>query len=220
MAIATGAATSHAHAEGASPRRRYAQPVIADSPPLPATSESCPCVAIDIPEGDPNSDWFYTPRRSRDGTLRCLMILQKEKDQLEMVTEEGHVFMLSAKRSGKDWLISHSRPWAARTVIAQLRAHEKNSFTLGRHLRVGAAAPRGESLFVRHHTMALSKHLPDLNAMQAPQPPPPPTNPARIATAPRPTPRRWHSRSRRASRAWRRRTPARPSSTSRQGRPG
>lgn len=186
-------------AAGSSPRR-YFQPPACDS----GGASSSPTGEnhswrIDIPDGDPNADWFYTPRRSRDGVLRCLVLLQKEKDQLEMVTEEGHVFMLSAKRIGKDWIISHERGCPEKTVIAQLRAHEKSAFTCGRHRLVGSAPQRSESLYVRHHTMALSKHLPELNAMQVHAAPGRPQPAAKRALTR--SPRRWHSRARKARRA-------------------
>lgn len=122
-------------------------------------------VAIDIPDGDPQADWFFTPRRAREGVLRCLVLVQKGPEVLEMFAEEGHVFVLAAKRSGKDWLIGHQRGCPDHAVIAKLRAHDKGAFTCGRDCRVGTSPPCGESLLVRHHTMALSKHLPELNAM-------------------------------------------------------
>ena len=47
----------------------------------------------------------------------------RDKKLLELFVEEGHVFVLSATRQSKDWLISEAPGGSAKAYVARVRTH-------------------------------------------------------------------------------------------------
>ena len=125
---------------------------------------SCPCVSIDIhPDCDPRGEWLLQPRGRREGNLRCL-VRRGPKESWELEVEDGHVFLLSARRGGaKEWVISSTNTERASAPIARLTQTDNNRFACCRVHRGHAYA---EACHVRHTTLRLSAHLPELNAME------------------------------------------------------
>ena len=121
---------------------------------------------IDIPTGlDLPTDRLLEPRRAKGGTLRCRVRRTREKALLELSIEEGNVFVLSACRQGKDWLISEQPGGSTKNYIARLRTGKDRSFTCVR-CRDERGSESPELLHVRHSTEQLSDELPELNTMQ------------------------------------------------------
>jgi len=150
-------------------RHRMARPSFEPVDGGQASSSGCPCHCIDIPgDHDPHIDALLAPRRREAGTLKC-RVRRYERNKLELFIESGYVFVFSAVRSGRDWLIS-DRPLGSETDkrghIARLRNHSKDSsYTCIRSRYEGSEAPR-EILFVRHSTREMADDLPALNMMQ------------------------------------------------------
>ena len=142
-------------------------------------SSACPEVRIDIPSGaDPDVDRLLEPLAREKGTLRCRVRRLREKSVLELFVEEGNIFVLSASRSGKDWLIAEqqvAQGCEKRKHLARLRTHKDRTFTCTRGRHDGTGAPM-ELLFVGHSTQNLSEDLPDLNVMRVALPRPPLAN--------------------------------------------
>lgn len=140
-----------------------------------AASSELPEVIIDIPAGlEPEVDRLLEPRRQPDGTLRCRVRRLRDKHMLELFIEEGNIFVLSAKRSGKEWLISDQPTGCtpARKHLARLRSGKDRTFSCVRGRYDGTnGAP--ELLHVSHSTQQLSEDLPDLNVMKLVMPRPP-----------------------------------------------
>jgi len=118
-------------------------------------------------------DRLLEPRTKAEGTLRCRVKRLREKQSLELYVEEGNVFVLSATRKGKEWIISEQQQGAApRKPIARLRTGKERTFSCVRARHEGhATAP--ELLHVTHATQQLSDELPDLNVMRTAMPRPP-----------------------------------------------
>ena len=129
-----------------------------------ADDSASPCVTIDIhPDCDPRGDWLLEPRGRREGNLRCL-VRRGPKESWELEVEDGHVFLLSARRGGaKEWLIASTSTERASAPIARLTQTDTNRFACCRVHRGRAYA---EACHVRHTTLRLSAHLPELNAME------------------------------------------------------
>ena len=132
------------------------------------SSSSIPCVRIDIPEThDPHVDALLRPLPQKEGTLRC-RVRRLDRNKLEMYLETGHVFVLSAVRSGSDWLImdrQQSSDVVALRHIARLRSHKDSTFTCVRSRYEKSSTVR-ELLYIRHATKEMAEHLPQLNTMQ------------------------------------------------------
>lgn len=174
------------------PQNFYAQPGPTSPSPSPRTphhgassfpsyasdsdlsERSCPEVRIDIPgSDDPNIDRLLEPRRLQDGVLRCRVRRLREKNILELFIEEGNIFVLSAKRKGKDWLISDQQQGCdARKHLVRMRTGKDRTFSCARGRYDGVTSPP-ELVHVRHSTQQLSDDLPDLNVMKLAMPRPP-----------------------------------------------
>jgi hypothetical protein len=148
---------------------------VAHSPSADSFESECPEVRIDIPLAhELDVDRLLEPRASHLGTLRCRVRRLRDKNMLELFIEEGNVFVLSASRSGKDWLVSEQQHGCEkRKHLARLKSHAKDrSYTLCRRRFEENSGPP-ELLVVRHSTQNLSEDLPELNIMQLAMPRPP-----------------------------------------------
>jgi len=142
----------------------------------PPGIQDCPAHYIDIPcDHDPQIDALMAPRPAEAGTLKC-RVHRTDRNHLELFIESGRVFVLSAIRYGRDWLIS-DRPLTTSSGkqghIARLRSHTDSSFTCIRRRYEASSAPR-ETLFIRHTTKDMQEDLPALNMMQGALPLPAP----------------------------------------------
>ena len=137
-----------------------------------ASPTACPEAVIDIPASELDVDRLLEQRRSHEGTLRCRVRRTREKGLLELFVEEGNIFVLSACRQGKDWLISEQPGGSYKQYVCRLRTHKERSFTCVRGRDEKREAP-AELLLVRHSTVQLSDDLPELNTMQLCLPRPP-----------------------------------------------
>ncbi|KAL1520079.1 hypothetical protein AB1Y20_023554 [Prymnesium parvum] len=146
-----------------------------------SSSRGCPWHSIDIPgDHDPHVDALLAPRAKEASTLRC-RVRRVDRHQLELFVEAGYTFVLSAVRSGRDWLIS-DRPLQSagkRGHIARLRAHKDSSYTCVRS-RHEESNVQPEILFVRHCTREMDDDLPPLNVLQGAFPLPPADEFARL----------------------------------------
>lgn len=134
-------------------------------------SSECPCVSIDIPDlSDPLCDCMMTPRSYDEGTLRCVVRRNPDNsNDVEMFVEEGNVFLLSARKSGRDWLIAAQPRAQERTALVRLRSHKGNTYTCVRQRAVAASSSSSsahENLHVAHVAQQLATGLPELNAMR------------------------------------------------------
>jgi hypothetical protein len=128
----------------------------------------CPEVRVDMPtSSEPDIDRLLEPRSKKDGSLRCRVRRMREKSMLELSIEEGNVFVLTAARSGKDWIISEQHIAGANKQghIVRMRTHKDRTFTCVRRRHETSNAPP-ELIFVHHSTEKLSEDLPELNTMQ------------------------------------------------------
>ena len=153
------------------------------SPPLvssPSTSFSldsptvCPEVSIDLSRAaDLDVDRLLEPRPRDQGTMRCTVKRLREKHTLELYLEEGNVFVLSATRKGKEWIISEQQQGCEpRKHLARVRQGKERTFSIVRARHDGhESAP--ELCYVVHSTHQLSNGLPDLNVMRVAMPRPP-----------------------------------------------
>ena len=104
---------------------------------------------IDIPEAhDPHTDRLLTPAAQAAGAderLRC-RVSENRKGVVVLSIEEGNVFVLAAKQSGKDWLlgteVDEHGNFGMRGVVAKMRAHKDGVFTCVRQ--------RGGGHFAQH----------------------------------------------------------------------
>lgn len=139
------------------------------------SASDCPEHRIDIPIlHEPDVDRLLEPHRAEQGTLRCRVRRMRDKGVLELFLEEGNVFLLSATKQGKEWVISEGQGGssAQQRSIVRLRAHKDRSFTCVRARDQRCDAPP-ELMLVRHSTVQLSEDLPELNTMQSALPRPP-----------------------------------------------
>ena len=129
---------------------------------------------IDIPEAhDPHMDRLLTPAAQAAGAderLRC-RVSENRKGVVVLSIEEGNVFVLAAKQSGKDWLlgteVDEHGNFGMRGVVAKMRAHKDGVFTCVRQRGGGHFAQHlggGETLHC-HHSTHTSEELPELNVM-------------------------------------------------------
>eukprot|EP00966_Prymnesium_polylepis_P194040 4498202-Prymnesium_polylepis.1 len=158
-------------------RSRLARPTPHSLDACEPSSSDCPCHYIDIPgDHDPHIDALLAARSKELGTLKC-RVRREKGNKLELFIESGYVFVLSAVRSGRDWLIS-DRPLDSDGSkkaghIARLRSHKDSTFTCIRSRYEGSEGAR-ETLFIRHSTKEMSDDLPALNMMQGALPLPSP----------------------------------------------
>ena len=159
------------HANGTSYTPNYAANGFA---PDPAASTSSDHHVIDIPEAhDPHMDRLLTPAAQAAGAderLRC-RVSENRKGVVVLSIEEGNVFVLAAKQSGKDWLlgteVDEHGNFGMRGVVAKMRAHKDGVFTCVRQRGGGHFAQHlggGETLHC-HHSTHTSEELPELNVM-------------------------------------------------------
>lgn len=153
----------------------YAQNYAANGfAPDPAASSSSDHHVIDIPEAhDPHMDRLLTPAAQAAGAderLRC-RVSENRKGVVVLSIEEGNVFVLAAKQSGKDWLlgteVDEHGNFGMRGVVAKMRAHKDGVFTCVRQRGGGHFAQHlggGETLHC-HHSTHTSEELPELNVM-------------------------------------------------------
>jgi len=129
----------------------------------------CPEVRIDIPTGQDNPflDRLLQPPAPSEGTIRCRVHRDSSKNSLDLHIEEGNVFVLSAARSGKDWLI-YDQPSSStgRKHVVRLRGQKKRAFSLIRGRDEHQANPP-ELLAMRHTLTQLAEELPELNVVEA-----------------------------------------------------
>lgn len=156
------------------PQNGYAQNYAANGfAPDPASTSSDHHV-IDIPEAhDPHMDRLLTPAAQAAGAderLRC-RVSENRKGVVVLSIEEGNVFVLAAKQSGKDWLlgteVDEHGNFGMRGVVAKMRAHKDGVFTCVRQRGGGHFAKHlggGETLHC-HHSTHTSEELPELNVM-------------------------------------------------------
>ena len=168
MALHSAPAFSHGSTSYASSSRAPA----AWEHPLDHAPTYCPEVVIDIPaSADLDVDRLLEPVGKGAGTLRCRVRRMREKGVLELFVEEGNIFVLSASKAGKDWLIfeqgcgSNAKQQQKQQHVARVRAHKDRTFTCIRARLDGGSAP-SELLHVSHSTQNLSEDLPDLNVMR------------------------------------------------------
>ncbi len=138
------------------------------------SATACPEVSIDLSRAaDLDVDRLLEPRPREQGTMRCRVKRLREKHTLELFIEEGNVFVLSATRKGKEWIISEQQQGCApRKHLARLRPGKERTFSFVRARHDGhERAP--ELLYVTHATQQLSDDLPDLNVMRLAMPRPP-----------------------------------------------
>ena len=117
--------------------------------PDPAASPPSDHHVIDIPEAhDPHMDRLLTPAAQAAGAderLRC-RVSENRKGVVVLSIEEGNVFVLAAKQSGKDWLlgteVDEHGNFGMRGVVAKMRAHKDGVFTCVRQ--------RGGGHFAQH----------------------------------------------------------------------
>ena len=87
-------------------------------------------------------DRLLEPRAPDAGTLRCRVHRIREKNTLEVFIEEGNIFVLSAVRQGKDWLISERMQGSpAMKHLARIKSHKDRTFTCSRGRYDGGEAP-------------------------------------------------------------------------------
>lgn len=135
--------------------------------------DGCPSVSIDIPDlVDPITDCLLAARPRAEGTLRCV-VRRLPGNEVGMYVEEGNVFLLAARRSGKDWILAASPNAAEKTALARLRSHKGAAFTCVRQRALLAAQQcsgpdaAAETLHVTHCAEQLASHLPELNVLFA-----------------------------------------------------
>ena len=145
------------------PQNGYAQNYAANGfSPDPAASTSSDHHVIDIPEAhDPHMDRLLTPAAQAAGAderLRC-RVSENRKGVVVLSIEEGNVFVLAAKQSGKDWLlgteVDEHGNFGMRGVVAKMRAHKDGVFTCVRQRGGGHFAQHlggGETLHCHHLT--------------------------------------------------------------------
>ena len=76
------------------------------------TPSGCPCVSIDIPDAsDPLGDKFSERLREQDPPMRCVVRRSPTGGaRLDLFVENGNVYMLSARKSGRDWSAATAHP--------------------------------------------------------------------------------------------------------------
>jgi len=86
-----------------------------------------------------------------------------------MFIEEGNVFLLAARKIGKDWVLSAQPGAPDCAVLARLCAHKSGVFTCVRQTAFAAnrSSVTGvpETMHVEHKSEQISEDLPQLNAM-------------------------------------------------------
>eukprot|EP00316_Scyphosphaera_apsteinii_P001884 CAMPEP_0119339412 /NCGR_PEP_ID=MMETSP1333-20130426/98196_1 /TAXON_ID=418940 /ORGANISM="Scyphosphaera apsteinii, Strain RCC1455" /LENGTH=292 /DNA_ID=CAMNT_0007350919 /DNA_START=12 /DNA_END=890 /DNA_ORIENTATION=+ len=130
-------------------------------------------VSIYIPEQvDPLCDRLMTARARCDGMLRCIVQEnEKKQNELSMHIEEGNIFLLAARKIGKDWVISAQPRAPERAALARLRSHSGGVFTCVRQCTLATAVARSSAvgvpvtLQIEHMVDQGSDDLPELNAM-------------------------------------------------------
>ena len=144
MALHSAPAFSHGSTSYASSSRAPA----AWEHPLDHAPTYCPEVVIDIPaSADLDVDRLLEPVGKGAGTLRCRVRRMREKGVLELFVEEGNIFVLSASKAGKDWLIfeqgcgSNAKQQQKQQHVARVRAHKDRTFTCIRARLDGGSAP-------------------------------------------------------------------------------
>ena len=131
--------------------RAVARPLFGE--PEPSTEGSH---VIDIPDAhEPQLERMLEPLQAQQGTLRC-RVRRLDRQKLELYIETGYVFLLSATKSGKDWLITDQLidTWPKRPHMARLRTHKDGTFTCVRSRFEHASSGPPELLFIRHRSAA------------------------------------------------------------------
>eukprot|EP00965_Chrysotila_dentata_P086465 2853193-Pleurochrysis_carterae.AAC.5 len=134
---------------------------------------SCPCISIDIPDAiDPLDEFLTKPLLLEHGKLRCVL-RRKGPTEVHMLLEKGNVFLLSARRIGREWVITaHANHESRNKALSYLRYDKKEqTFTCIRRDALRASKtvwPKPlEYLHLQHSTLELHEDLPELNVIQA-----------------------------------------------------
>jgi len=129
--------------------------------PWTKSASACPSVVIDIPNTEPHAA-LLSPRMPAPGKCQCRV--RRVEGGAELFLEDGNVFMLSAKRSGKaDWILFTEHSRSAHSAIARLCALKEGGFTLVRQR--GGKVCAEEMLHVTHGHHCYGDDYPPLSTM-------------------------------------------------------
>jgi len=129
--------------------------------PWTESASACPSVVIDIPNTEPHAA-LLSPRMRAQGKCQCRV--RRVEGGAELFLEDGNVFMLSAKRSGKaDWVLFTEHSRSAHSAIARLCARKEGGFTLVRQR--GGKVCAEEMLHVTHDHHRYGDDYPPLSTM-------------------------------------------------------
>lgn len=77
------------------------------------SSSDCPCVSIDIPEAfDPLGEKFFERLPERGPGMRCVVRRGRSSGSggcLDLYVEDGNIYLLTARKSGRDWHVAEIR---------------------------------------------------------------------------------------------------------------